>query len=117
MFSTQCQFRVTNADLSSLFAFQMWICGPLTEDPSSAEEAAHRSSNICNELQCRGGVGAAWRLDGWDWLFPACVPRGGSLKSRSPVKYEIPERRSVGRTLVSLNIPGCLGNIMVSIYN
>lgn len=30
-----------------------------------------------------------------DWLLPACVPKGGSLKSRSPVKYEIPVRRSV----------------------
>lgn len=50
-------------------------------------------------------------------FFAACIPRGGSLKSRSPVKYEIPKRRSVGRTLVSLNIPGHLGNIMASIYN
>lgn len=30
-----------------------------------------------------------------DWLLPACGARGNSLKSRSPVKYEIPERRSV----------------------
>lgn len=61
--------------------------------------------------------GTARRRCGGDWLLPARGPRGGSLKSRSPVKYEIPERGSVGRTLGSLNIPGHLGNIMASIYN
>ena len=86
----------------------------LTGNPSSAETYS-MSAQLAFQIYVMSRV--LERRRGRDWLLAACVPRGGSLKSRSPVKYEIPERRSVGRTLVSLNIPGCLGNIMASIYN